>query len=535
MTGQGGSARPARPAWGLARRAGAIAILMLAAASAGGAGAGEVPPAGAYIIDNPTPSQGFGPAFFRKVKPTEAFPGPPTGLLAPEAWLQRELAKPEPVSRLARTLLFGRDGAADAAGFFAWLGLTQMRSAAGGEAQPIGAYPVDTELGAGYTFGCAACHSQNFFGVFVFGMANKTPRANRLFTLAKAFAQNAPMAFFAPEDAAEAALIRRAQWHLQFVGAREPQALGLDTSLAQVSLSLARRDTDAAASLTEALAVNPRPDPFDTAIADSKPMDWWPVKYKDRWLADGALVKGSFVLTNFLWNEIGRGTDLAELSAWLDANPAVIDDITRFVMTAEPPRIDDFVDDAVDTAAARRGEAHFLDNCSRCHGVYRKNWSSGYRTVSVDYPKPTKVRNVGTDPNRAAGTAYLASRLNRLALSRRYGMVLEPTGGYVPPPLVGIWSRYPYLHNRSVPNLCELLKPEAERVRRYFVGTTVTVATDFDRACVGYPLADIPQAWRTRERLFNTARTGLSNRGHNMFVDAADGDKRDLIEFLKTL
>ena len=232
---------------------------------------------------------------------------------------------------------------------------------------------------------------------------------------------------------------------------------------------------------------------------------------------------------------IRRGTDLVALEAWLDRTPGAIDDLRRFVMATEPPRIGDFLDDPIDMAAARRGERHFVQNCSGCHGIYRKDWANGHRTVSVAYPRPTRVRNVGTDPNRAKGTAYVAGRVNRLDFSRRFGIVLKETGGYVPPPLVGIWSRYPYLHNRSVPNLCQLLTPEDQRVKRYYVGTTARIATDYDRACVGYPLGNVPESWRTRERLYDTGWTGLSNKGHNMFVDAPAGDKRDLIEFLKTL
>jgi hypothetical protein len=131
--------------------------------------------------------------------------------------------------------------------------------------------------------------------------------------------------------------------------------------------------------------------------------------------------------------------------------------------------------------------------------------------------------------------ASLAPRMNALDISRKYGMVLKASGGYVAQPLDGIWSRYPYLHNRSVPNLCELLKPASARVPRYYVGTTENIATDFDSACVGYPTANVPAQWISRERLFDTSREGLSNSGHEIFVDASAKDKRDLIEYLKTL
>jgi hypothetical protein len=143
--------------------------------------------------------------------------------------------------------------------------------------------------------------------------------------------------------------------------------------------------------------------------------------------------------------------------------------------------------------------------------------------------------DVGTDSLRAAGTQAIAARLNALDFSVKYGLVVQPTGGYVAPPLDGIWSRYPYLHNRSVPNLCELLKPASQRVGRYYVGTTDAIATDYDAGCVGYPTANVPTAWRTRDRLFDTRATGLSNAGHEYFVTGSDKDKRDLIEYLKTL
>ena len=70
---------------------------------------------------------------------------------------------------------------------------------------------------------------------------------------------------------------------------------------------------------------------------------------------------------------------------------------------------------------------------------------------------------------------------------------------------------------------------------RYYVGTTDDIATDYDAACVGYPTANVPAAWRTRDRVFDTRVPGLSNAGHEYFTGGADTDKRDLIEYLKTL
>ena len=38
-------------------------------------------------------------------------------------------------------------------------------------------------------------------------------------------------------------------------------------------------------------------------------------------------------------------------------------------------------------------------------------------------------------------------------------------------PLNGVWATAPYLHNGSVPNLYEVLSPQAERTKRFFVGS----------------------------------------------------------------
>ena len=42
------------------------------------------------------------------------------------------------------------------------------------------------------------------------------------------------------------------------------------------------------------------------------------------------------------------------------------------------------------------------------------------------------------------------------------------------------------------------------RVARYYVGTTDDIATDYDADCVGYPIANVPRSWQTRERLLDT-------------------------------
>jgi mono/diheme cytochrome c family protein len=449
-----------------------------------------------------------------------------------------------------------------ALGFGTWsemvgfLGLPIVPDDAGFEGLDL---PAGTALGAGVmrapegdamSFSCAACHVGSLFGRPVLGLANKTPRANHFFHLGRTFFPALSEDVFRDLTGAtdaEVAMFARTGANLSAVGTKIPSHLGLDTSLAQVALSLARRADDAWATPDPGVADNPRPNVLETAIADSKVMPWWTVKHKTRWLADGSIVSGNPVFTNFLWNELGRGTDLVALGDWLDAEARVSDVLTVTVFASEPPAWSDFFPDRpIDLAAAERGQDTFEARCASCHGTPRKAWDDPafdgaspedrLRTLALDYPSPTPVMDVGTDLGRAVGMEAFAAALNGLALSQRMGTVVEPQRGYVPPPLDGIWARWPYLHNGSVPTLCALLSPASERPSTFYAGPADDRTTDFDADCVGYP-AEAPAAWQAVEDArVDTTREGLSNAGHDAMVEGLDDAARsDLIAFLKTL
>ena len=89
----------------------------------------------------------------------------------------------------------------------------------------------------------------------------------------------------------------------------------------------------------------------------------------------------------------------------------------------------------------------------------------------------------------------------------------------------GIWASAPYLHNGSVPSLVELLKPPAERVQHFRVGSR-----EFDPTTVG--LATVAGDASTA---FDTTLPGNANAGHVYGTALAEADKRDLLEYLKSL
>jgi cytochrome c553 len=416
---------------------------------------------------------------------------------------------------------------------------------------------IETRAGTGFSFSCAACHSANLFGKTVLGLTNRFPHANEFFVKAKTASEAiSPKLFqlYTKATDGETEMMSVLKENMKSVGVKDPIAPGLDTSLAQVALSLNHRNPDEYATKSFRYAHFPRRDiNLDEGPADSKPAVWWNVKYKNRWLSDGSVVSGNPIYTNILWNEIGRGADLRDLETWLDQNPQKVQELTTAVFSSEAPALTDFFPaEKIDRTRAQAGETVFNDSCARCHGTYEKAWSlpnaAGLsskdllKTVQVKYRQKTPVVDVGTDPYRRLGMKSL-EQLNDLAISKRNHIRIEAQEGYVPPPLVGIWARWPYMHNNSVPNLCALLTASAKRPKIYYSGEAQDPQKDFDFECNGYPLGDkAPAAWKTPEHSYDTRVTGLSNAGHDEGIFLENGkellttqQKRDLILFLQTL
>ncbi len=417
---------------------------------------------------------------------------------------------------------------------------------------------IERDGAKGFTVSCAACHSANLFGHTVLGLQNRFPRVNAFFSRGKELTEKVPPWMFGQATRAtpaELKLYEQQKKNIRWMNTRIPATLGLDTSLPQVALSLALREPDAHASRTERSARSPRRDRLETEPSDSKPGTWWNVRFKNRWLLDGSVVSGNPILTNLLWNEIGHGSDLHDVGAWLDRHPEIVRDLVNLVFHSEPPRYTDFFPVTnIRIESARRGEKLFVQNCASCHGTYEKAWSTAeapslsqeemIKTTRVLYPEQTPVVNVGTDAYRFRGMTSLEEPLNRLELSQRHGIVVETQAGYVPPPLLGIWSRWPYFHNNSAPSLCDVLTASSQRPREYWAGAPVDRERDFDDECNGYPRgARVPAEWKKDPELkFDTRKKGLSNAGHDEGIFLRNGqeilssqDKRDLIQFLKTL
>jgi len=501
------------------------------------------------------------------------YPVTVTGLLIPYKPLLNffNTDSNNPLKKMVLEMGKMRTGFKNEVELYEWLGLNKFNSdaATGIYKMPlpngkrdqfyVGAGLIKDKNGVeGLTFSCFTCHSANLFGTTVMGLTNKRPHANKFFHMARGIVPYIPNAVFkvgTKASEAEVAMFNRTKKNLVSVGSTNPQVLGLDTSLPQVALSLALRNEDDYATKSPIFERFPRRNELETYIADSKPLPWWNLKYKTRWLADGAITSGNPIFTNFLWNELGRGSDLKELEEWMKQNRKTIDEVTVAAFATEAPRYTDFFPAAsIELNRAKAGEKIFQNRCQKCHGEYQKAWNEPnagelntvdvLATTNVIYHDKTPTKDVGTDPQRREGIKFFAEALNNLSVSKYMKTVVEPQDGYVPPPLVGVWSRYPYLHNNSIPNLCALMTKPELRPKTFVQGPAENKQTDFDQDCVGYPVgAKIPKKWlEDKEATFVAGKPGLSNAGHyKMFLNdkgeeaLSSDDKKNLIHFLKTL
>jgi mono/diheme cytochrome c family protein len=264
------------------------------------------------------------------------------------------------------------------------------------------------------------------------------------------------------------------------------------------------------------------PLPLGANLPELDAPAWWNLKYKKTMYYDGRTPAAS-VRANMQFL-------LAEktLDQFKKLEPT-FRDVQTYILSIEAPRYPF----PIDSAGAARGEATFKKTCARCHGTYGSNRSYPGKIVPLEV--------IGTDPARSLG---ISDRAVQHYNSTWFG-VLHPVNtkreGYQAPPLDGIWATAPYLHNGSVPTIHALLD-SSSRPRRF----TRPPSTDFDyydarnlgwkfREVSGRELDSKNRTPHQAHFLYDTARFGLGNTGHTFGDKLSEGQRMDLIEYLKTL
>jgi hypothetical protein len=194
----------------------------------------------------------------------------------------------------------------------------------------------------------------------------------------------------------------------------------------------------------------------------------------------------------------------------------------------------------IDRELAWRGQSVFGRTCSSCHGNYQ---TDGNGLAVFKPPQFVPWKDVGTDPQRLR--VVTPEFRNLVASSPLHDLIrvgsLPP--GYFAPRLDGVWARFPYLHNASVPTLRDLLTQPDRRPTIWSL-TDAGEAGRFDREAIGLT---VPRTAGLHQRIlryraaygdrdvYSTGRVGHSNQGHPFGSGLPEPDKRALLEYLKTL
>jgi hypothetical protein len=210
-------------------------------------------------------------------------------------------------------------------------------------------------------------------------------------------------------------------------------------------------------------------------------------------------------------------------------------DIHAYLMTLEPPKYPL----PINRELARTGEGLFKASCARCHGTYGDNWTYPNKIIPLD--------EIGTDRRRLEGLtkefrqAYEKSWFGQEIVPGTEGgyPIVEPKG-YQAPPLDGIWATAPYLHNGSVPTLYGVLNSKARPA--VFTRSYRTDLEVYDSREVGWKVQLLPQAPDPAttlplefRKVYDTSKSGRSNRGHIYGDNLTDEERWAIIEYLKTI
>jgi len=252
---------------------------------------------------------------------------------------------------------------------------------------------------------------------------------------------------------------------------------------------------------------------------------WWNVKKR----------------AGLFWNGMSRGDHRATMiyasalcTDSVEEAEAILtyfNNIRAFIESIEAPKYPFPIDDEL----ATQGAEIFGRDCSCCHGSYSDD------PALESYPNlllPLDV--IGTDPLLAgeADALPFADWFN----ASWYGQIGalttgDPFVGYVAPPLDGIWSSAPYLHNASVPTLELMLNSKARPI--YWKREDYD-STHYDQEAVGWPWVELPYGQDgapddERKHVYDTTKVGHWNTGHPFGDHLDDQERRAVIEYLKTL
>ncbi len=265
-----------------------------------------------------------------------------------------------------------------------------------------------------------------------------------------------------------------------------------------------------------------RDEPYvevDDAVIPTDVPAWWLLKKKNAMFYNGMGRKD--FCKSFIGSSLLTMTDKAKAEE-VDENMV---DVLAYINSLQPPSYPF----TIDTDLAAQGKPIFEENCVKCHGTYGSE---------ADYPNlMVSLKTIGTDPelsNRYTASSDLNAYFLDWFNTGWFGTGTAPLelfaeGGYIAPPLDGIWATAPYFHNGSVPTIEEVLNSK----NRSIYWSRSYNSTDYDAEKLGWNYTI--ESSKTNKNTYDTTIKGYGKDGHTFGDALSDTERNVLLEYLKTL
>lgn len=360
---------------------------------------------------------------------------------------------------------------------------------------------------------CMQCHAGRINGEFIIGLGihdiDFTINRNDNITLL-----NSAISFLYGQASDEWAAYDQFRKSIEAIGPKTiTETRGVNSADKITEVLIAHRDKN---------TLEWTDDPYVEVGEEVIPTDvpaWWLLKKKNAMFYHG-IGRGDFC-KSFIGSSLLTLADRTKAEE-VDEKMA---DVLAYIYSLESPTYP-FV---IDSNLAEDGKTIFENTCSSCHGNYGS---------SPTYPNyMVSLNSVGTDPE-------LSNHYNQSSPINDYFMDWFNTGwfgtspnpleifsegGYVAPPLDGIWATAPYFHNASVPTLADVLNSESrpEYWRRSYD------SSDYDEQKVGWNYET--ESSKIDKNTYDTTIKGYGNEGHTFGDELTDSERAALLEYLKTL
>jgi hypothetical protein len=284
------------------------------------------------------------------------------------------------------------------------------------------------------------------------------------------------------------------------------------------------------------------------------PNPWWLYKYKDFSLRTADISKAHPLIYsfNFLDNHPSNTHALKERYSRSADYLYMINQIKDPEYPMKKTILDEARRDPGNSHWAQigRGRKIFNNNCVKCHGQYDQFGSltpgtyPNIRQLDVETDSEYwKFSNSMIPLREKLIKIFRAEYKDDFTLTAAEKNNLSQISGYAPPPLVGIWASAPYFHNDSVPTIHDVLNSKGRP--QIWLKSSNPMLYNHVQLGLNYQTLnqsefnDLKVKFKSEgdlvpfRMIYNTTEYGKGNGGHPFGDALSEGEREDLIEFMK--